>query len=111
MGLDTLAAKATVADIVMCRWKPICGARQVSGHMPVNGLGMLVHQAAHAFDLWFGHIRFLIRIARSPARDLGEHDVFDRFDGLDRHGQNPTAALFEEEACRAMTPMPPCMAL
>ena len=59
MPLDTLAAtqavKATVADIVYVPLQTDLLARAAQrGLTPVNGLGMLVHQAAHAFDLWFG---------------------------------------------------------
>ena len=59
MPLDTLATtqvvKATVADIVYVPLQTDLLARAAQrGLTPVNGLGMLVHQAAHAFDLWFG---------------------------------------------------------
>ena len=59
MPLDSLVAteavKATVADIVYVPLQTDLLARAAQrGLAPVNGLGMLVHQAAHAFDLWFG---------------------------------------------------------
>ena len=74
MSLDTLAAKATVADIVYVPLETDLLARARSqGHMPVNGLGMLVHQAAHAFDLWFGqHPAFDSVLRDRLHRDLGE---------------------------------------
>ena len=74
MGLDTLAAKATVADIVYAPLETDLLARARSqGHMPVNGLGMLVHQAAHAFDLWFGQYPVFDNVLRDRLhRDLGE---------------------------------------
>ena len=74
MSLDTLAAKATVADIVYVPLETDLLARARSqGHMPVNGLGMLVHQAAHAFDLWFGRHPAFDNVLRDRLhRDLGE---------------------------------------
>ena len=74
MSLDTLAAKATVADIVYVPLETDLLARARSqGHMPVNGLGMLVHQAAHAFDLWFGQHPAFDNVLRDRLhRDLGE---------------------------------------
>ena len=74
MSLDTLAAKATVADIVYVPLETDLLARARSqGHMPVNGLGMLVHQAAHAFDLWFGQHPAFDNVLRGRLhRDLGE---------------------------------------
>ena len=74
MNLDTLAAKATIADIVYVPLETDLLARaKACGHTPVNGLGMLVHQAAHAFDLWFGrHPAFDSALRDRLMRDLGE---------------------------------------
>ncbi|MEE3120060.1 MAG: shikimate dehydrogenase, partial [Pseudomonadota bacterium] len=74
MSLDTLAAKATVADIVYVPLETdLLACARSQGHMPVNGLGMLVHQAAHAFDLWFGHHPAFDNVLRDRLhRDLGE---------------------------------------
>jgi shikimate dehydrogenase len=78
MPLDTLAAtqavKATVADIVYVPLQTDLLARAAQrGLTPVNGLGMLVHQAAHAFDLWFGQRPDFDSVLRDRlTRDLGE---------------------------------------
>jgi shikimate dehydrogenase len=78
MPLDTLAAtqavKATVADIVYVPLQTDLLARAAHrGLTPVNGLGMLVHQAAHAFDLWFGQRPDFDSVLRDRlTRDLGE---------------------------------------
>ncbi|MEC8132820.1 MAG: shikimate dehydrogenase [Pseudomonadota bacterium] len=74
MSLDTLAAKATVADIVYVPLETdLLACARSQGHMPVNGLGMLVHQAAHAFDLWFGQHPAFDNVLRDRLhRDLGE---------------------------------------
>lgn len=78
MPLDTLAAtqavKATVADIVYVPLQTDLLARAAHrGLTPVNGLGMLVHQAAHAFDLWFGQRPDFDSVLRDRLiRDLGE---------------------------------------
>ena len=74
MSLDTLAAKATVADIVYVPMETdLLACARSQGHMPVNGLGMLVHQAAHAFDLWFGQHPAFDNVLRDRLhRDLGE---------------------------------------
>ncbi|MGB1118750.1 MAG: shikimate dehydrogenase family protein, partial [Parvibaculales bacterium] len=74
MNLDALAAKATIADIVYVPLETDLLARaKACGHTPVNGLGMLVHQAAHAFDLWFGRRPAFDSALRDRLmRDLGE---------------------------------------
>jgi shikimate dehydrogenase len=78
MPLDTLAStqavKATVADIVYVPLQTDLLARSAQhGLTPVNGLGMLVHQAAHAFDLWFGQRPDFDSVLRDRLiRDLGE---------------------------------------
>ena len=78
MPLDTLATtqtvKATVADIVYVPLQTDLLARAAQrGLTPVNGLGMLVHQAAHAFDLWFGQRPYFDSVLRDRLiRDLGE---------------------------------------
>ena len=78
MPLDTLAStqavKATVADIVYVPLQTDLLARAAQhGLAPVNGLGMLVHQAAHAFDLWFGQRPDFDSVLRDRLiRDLGE---------------------------------------
>lgn len=78
MPLDPLmateAVKATVADIVYVPLQTDLLARAAQrGLASVNGLGMLVHQAAHAFDLWFGQRPNFDSVLRDRLnRDLGE---------------------------------------
>ena len=73
MSLHTLATAATVADIVYVPLETDLLARaKARGLTPVNGLGMLVHQAAHAFDLWFGRRPAFDAVLRERLhRDLG----------------------------------------
>ena len=73
MSIDTLATTATVADIVYVPLETDLLARaKIRGLTPVNGLGMLVHQAAHAFDLWFGRRPAFDAVLRERLhRDLG----------------------------------------
>jgi shikimate dehydrogenase len=53
--LEELPADAAVADIV---YNPLetglLKAARARGHRTMDGLGMLMHQAAPAFALWFG---------------------------------------------------------
>ncbi|MGI8662755.1 MAG: shikimate dehydrogenase [Acidimicrobiales bacterium] len=50
-----LRAGQVVADVVYHpTTTPLLAAAAECGATPVNGLGMLVHQAAHAFELWTG---------------------------------------------------------
>ncbi len=55
ISLDKLAKDAVVADIV---YNPsvtnLLRNAQARGHKTMNGLGMLMHQAAPAFSAWFG---------------------------------------------------------
>jgi shikimate dehydrogenase len=50
-----LGAGQVVADLVYEPIEtPLLAAARAAGAMPVNGIGMLVHQAAHAFRSWTG---------------------------------------------------------
>jgi shikimate dehydrogenase len=52
---DRLGAGQAVVDLVYDPVEtPLLVAARERGAMPVNGLGMLVHQAAHAFRRWTG---------------------------------------------------------
>jgi shikimate dehydrogenase len=55
LALEELPANAAVADIV---YNPLetglLKAARARGHRTMDGLGMLMHQAAPAFALWFG---------------------------------------------------------
>ena len=53
--LDKLPAQALVSDIIYVPLEtPLLAAARLSGHVTVNGLGMLLNQARSAFALWFG---------------------------------------------------------
>src|SRR5262249_43810062 len=54
--LGALPERAVVADAVYVPLRtPLIGAARARGHRAVEGLGMLLHQAAPAFTRWFGH--------------------------------------------------------
>ena len=53
--VDTLHAGQIVADLVYHPLRtPLLEAARARGAIAVTGLGMLIHQAAHAFRLWTG---------------------------------------------------------
>jgi shikimate dehydrogenase len=55
MGLERLAPGALVTDIVYTPLQTDLLARaRAAGFIAVDGLGMLMHQAALSFDMWFG---------------------------------------------------------
>jgi shikimate dehydrogenase len=55
LGLDGAPADAVVADIVYVPLKtPLLAAAEARGMRIVDGLGMLLHQAAPGFARWFG---------------------------------------------------------
>ena len=55
MPLHDLARRALVCDIVYAPLETeLLAAAKWAGHRPVDGLGMLMHQAALSFDIWFG---------------------------------------------------------
>ena len=55
MPLDGLRPDALVCDIVYAPLKtPLLVAAEKAGYQPVDGLGMLMHQAALSFEIWFG---------------------------------------------------------
>jgi shikimate dehydrogenase len=55
LALDGLPIRATVADIVYSPLRtPLLDAAAVRGHVTVDGLGMLLHQAVPGFEAWFG---------------------------------------------------------
>ncbi|MEM6383317.1 MAG: shikimate dehydrogenase [Pseudomonadota bacterium] len=55
LDLATLPEKATVYDIVYTPLEtPLLADARALGLVPVDGLGMLLHQAAPAFERWFG---------------------------------------------------------
>jgi shikimate dehydrogenase len=55
MSLDNAAPDLTVADIVYVPLlTPLLSAAAARGLKPIEGLGMLLHQAAPGFQAWFG---------------------------------------------------------
>lgn len=53
--LDILSKNALVTDIVYTPLlTPLLASAQARGHKTVDGLGMLLHQAAPGFEKWFG---------------------------------------------------------
>ncbi len=55
LALDRLPVSALVSDIVYIpRETALLAAARRRGNAPVNGLGMLLHQARPAFHAWFG---------------------------------------------------------
>ncbi len=55
IALDALPSNALVADIVYAPLEtPLLSAARRAGLTPVDGLGMLLHQARPAFRDWFG---------------------------------------------------------
>ena len=55
LSLDQLPSQAAVADIVYNPLEtPLLRTARARGHRTMDGLGMLMHQAAPAFAAWFG---------------------------------------------------------
>lgn len=55
LRLDCLPTHAQVADIIYTPLdSPLIQAASARGHLTANGLGMLLHQARPAWQLWFG---------------------------------------------------------
>ncbi len=78
LALDALPATAIVADIVYVPLEtPLLAAARRRGLRAVDGLGMLLHQAAPGFERWFG-----VRPAVTGAlRDLVVADIEGRTGG------------------------------
>jgi shikimate dehydrogenase len=65
-----------VADLVYHpRRTPLLAAAEAAGATPVDGLGMLVHQAALAFELWTGVDAPVAAMRSAALGELGERDV------------------------------------
>jgi shikimate dehydrogenase len=55
LALDSLPAHAVVNDLVYAPLEtPLLAAARQAGHIGVDGLGMLLHQARPGFAAWFG---------------------------------------------------------
>ncbi len=84
IALDALAPEAVVADIVYVPLEtPLLAAARRAGHRPVDGLGMLLHQAVPGFERWFGvrpevtealRARVVADIEAGESRGAGESD-------------------------------------
>ena len=112
IDLAALPADAVVDDIVYVPLEtPLLAAAGARG-LPVDGLGMLLHQAVPGFARWFGV---------TPAGDAGaaplivaagyqgRDDLHARPHRLDRHGQvRDRRRCSRRSACRSTTPTPPC---
>jgi len=74
IALSGLAASALVSDIVYTPLDtPLLAAARESGFKPVDGLGMLLHQAALASEIWFGERPPVTEeLRQSVLADLGE---------------------------------------
>jgi shikimate dehydrogenase len=54
---------------------PLVSAARVRGATAVNGLGMLIHQAAHAFLLWTGQDPPLAAMSAAALSSMARSDV------------------------------------
>ena len=55
VALDRLPQRALVGDLIYIPLEtPLLSAARRRGHVTVNGLGLLLHQARPAFNAWFG---------------------------------------------------------
>ncbi len=72
LPLEALPLAAPVADIVYAPLQtPLLAAAGGRGHETVDGLGMLLHQAAASFAIWFGERpEISTALRRAVARDL-----------------------------------------
>ncbi len=74
MRLDNLSGHVLVSDIVYTPLDtPLLQAARRADLQPIDGLGMLMHQAASAFEIWFGQRPPVDASLRTLLRtDLGE---------------------------------------
>ena len=72
LALDLLPASAIVVDIVYTPLEtPLLRQARLRGHLTVNGLGMLLHQAVPAWQAWFG----LTPVVTADLRTKMETDI------------------------------------
>jgi shikimate dehydrogenase len=65
-----------VADLVYHpRRTALLASAEAAGATPIDGLGMLVHQAALAFELWTGVDAPIAAMRAAALRELGERDA------------------------------------
>lgn len=71
-----LSAGQVVVDLVYHpAVTPLLAAAEAAGARPVGGLGMLVHQAARAFELWTGEPAPAAAMADAARRALAEREA------------------------------------
>jgi shikimate dehydrogenase len=81
---DLLHAGQVVVDLIYHPVEtPLLAAARARGAVAVNGVGMLVHQAAHAFARWTGEAPPLREMATAIRHELGRRALSD---GSSSHG-------------------------
>jgi shikimate dehydrogenase len=81
---DLLHAGQVVVDLIYHPVEtPLLAAARARGAVAVNGVGMLVHQAAHAFARWTGEAPPLREMATAIRHELGRRAPSD---GSSSHG-------------------------
>ena len=75
IGPEHLSSGQVVSDLVYHPHKTaLLEAAKEVGAVAVNGLGMLIHQAAHAFRLWTGEDPPLAAMSAAAMRELAHRD-------------------------------------
>jgi shikimate dehydrogenase len=84
LDADLLHAGQVVVDLIYHPVEtPLLAAARARGAVAVNGVGMLVHQAAHAFARWTGEAPPLREMATAIRHELGRRALSD---GSSSHG-------------------------
>ncbi|MEQ1786034.1 MAG: shikimate dehydrogenase [Acidimicrobiales bacterium] len=75
VAIERLGAGQVVVDLVYHpAITPLLAAARANGLRTVNGLGMLIHQAAHAFRLWTGEDPPLEAMSAAAVASLGHRE-------------------------------------